>query len=333
MTSVSYLSWDNFRSTVLVAGQQRIHRMTESPRIEVFGDGVANRVGAVIEVDQGTPIPPELSSLASITARLFEDDSRWYLEIATAAPTLHRQFYHYLLAVAERVVEERLPPAKAVAMELQSFSDLLEERALLGLERQIGLLGELLLLERFAVKEGSGALDAWLGPLGEPHDFRVGTVEFEVKTTVQPRRVHTIHGTEQLIASSGCDLYLISVLLGPAGTGPGFTLGETVARISESLRQSPDQLNDFLRALAACGFREADSAYYTGRYAMRRPLGIVPVTGTFPAITRSTILDALGSGAARIESITYEVNVEGLEHEDGTPEFEAVLGPESLSHD
>ncbi len=235
---------------------------------------------------------------------------------------LHRQFYHFAMAVAERMVVEKKSATDAVGIELQCFTDLLEEKMLLGLERQIGLAGELLFLERLLERGGGGVIDSWIGPAGEPHDFRIGSNEFEVKTTVRPHRVHTIHGIEQLAPSQGCTLSLISVMLGPAGASDGFSLSEKVEQLSAKLSAAGAGLMQFTKALKAAGFHAEDASQYTRRFARRRPLAIIPVDGTFPSITRPMIQASLGSLAARVEAIQYEVNLEGLEHEDGSQRFE-----------
>lgn len=325
MSPPHHLSWENFRSTVLIPGQQRVHRVTNSPYIEVFGDGVLNRVGIWLQTARATAIPPELLKLTFISARIFKQKGRILLEIATSVTSLQRQFYHFAVAVAERVIVEKRLPADAASLEIQCFTDLLEEKSLLGPERQIGLLGELLFLERVLGSEGVGALDAWLGPKGEPHDFRLQKREFEVKTTVSPHRIHTIHGTEQLVPSKGCSLYLVSVLLGPGGAGDGFSLSEKIEQLAGKFAQVPARLTQFAAALESCGFRNADRGHYLRRFAMRRPMGLVRVDKKFPALTRPSIQGALGQLASRIESLQYDVSVEGLECEDGTARFSAVV--------
>jgi hypothetical protein len=327
MSVLKYLSWENFASTVFVRGQQRVHRATDSPSIEIFGDGVRNRIGIWLEVPVGTQIPQEIASLAFITAQTLTRNGLVVLEVATATPSLFRQFYHFAVAVAERVIVEKSQPLEAIILELQCFTDLMEAKSFLAIERQIGLLGELVFLQYLLVKEGVDALDAWLGPLGEPHDFRVKNREFEVKTTVATHRIHTIHGTEQLVPSEGCTLYLLSVLLGPAGMSDGFSLADKVSQVSNYLTLTPRRLTQFETALGTTGYREDDRVHYARRFALRRPIGLVRVDNSFPAITRPTIQAALGPLASRIEALQYDVNVEGLEHEDGTEEFTlAIMG-------
>lgn len=325
MSVPQHLSWENFRSTVFLPGQQRVHRVADSPDIEIFGDGVMNRVGIWLQIPPATSIPPELSNFTSITTRTFNEEGRFLLEVATAVPSLYRQFYHFAVAVAERLIVEKTSAMDAIAMELQCFTDLLEERSLLGIERQLGLLGELIVLERLIAKAGVRALDSWLGPMGEPHDFRFKHREFEAKATVSPHRIHTIHGTEQLVPSDGCSLYLVSVLLGPPGASEGFSLADKVAQLSLQFAPNPARLTQFVTSLEACAFRNEDRDHYSRRFALRRPMGLVRVDSSFPAITRSTINNVLGPLATRIETLQYDVNVEGLEHEDGTREFDEVI--------
>lgn len=178
-----------------------------------------------------------------------------------------------------------------------------------------------LLIERL----GPSAVDSWLSPLHQPHDFRLHSREFEVKTTVSPRRIHTIRGAEQLAPSEGCSLYLVSVLLAPPGVGPGFSLGDKVAEVVRTLSGVPTRQARFTAAVEARGFRESDNAHYSRRFTGRRPMGLVEVNESFPVISRRTIQLALGRLATRVESLRYDVNVDGLEQEEGSAAFESVL--------
>src|SRR5262245_2507950 len=120
MSLRSQLSWENFRTTVLLPNQQRVHRISMSPQIEVFGDGVQNRIGIWVEVPNGTPVPAELSRLASLASRIVTQHDCELLEIVTTTSALQRQFYHFALAVAERVIVDKRPTAEAVSLELRS---------------------------------------------------------------------------------------------------------------------------------------------------------------------------------------------------------------------
>jgi Putative PD-(D/E)XK family member, (DUF4420) len=328
VTGLRHLSWENFRATVLVSGQQRVHRVAAVPLIELFSDGNLNRIGILLETPADTVVPAELSRLTFITARTINRGTQLLLEISTSATSLQRQFYHFAVAVAERVIVEHLQPVAAVALELECFADLLTQTSLLGIEQQIGLLGELHFLQHLVTQLGARqALEAWLSPLPEPHDFRIQSREFEVKTTVAARRIHTIHGVEQLVPCSGCALFLVSVMLGPPGAAAGFSLADKVAVLSGLFAPLPALLGRFTAAVEARGFRPADAVQYTRRFVARRPMGLVAVDTAFPVISRPVIQQALGAQATRVESLQYDVNVDGLELEEGAAQFAAtVLG-------
>jgi hypothetical protein len=325
MTAPAYLTWENFRSSVIVAGQQRVHRISDAPIVEVYSDGARNQVGLWVEVSPDAAIPTEHLGLTLISVRKTWINGRWFLEVATGSVPLRRQFYHFAVAVAERVIEERLSATQAVSLELSCFADLLEARPFLGIERQIGLIGELLFLGHLVEGFGIGALDSWIGPAGEPHDFRVQSAEFEVKTTTATKRIHTIHGMEQLVPSMSCSLYLISVLLGPPGADIGFSLPDLVSKLSKHFAAAPVSLSQFTSALASAGYRGEDSIHYSRKFLMRRPLALVPIDSAFPAITRPGIQRLLGANAMRIESLSFDVNVEGLEHKEGSTDFWATI--------
>jgi Putative PD-(D/E)XK family member, (DUF4420) len=325
MMAHRYLSWENFRETVFLRGEQRVHRLVDVPILEVFGDGVGNRVGIWVDVPAATTVPQELQRLTAIEARVYVKDRRSILEIATSIPSLQRQFYHFANAVAERVSVENRAGLDAVRLELQCFIDLLEEKPLLGIEKQIGLIGELIFLQHLVTGGGIALLDSWVGPKAEPHDFRVEHREFEVKTTVAPHRIHTIHGTEQLVASKDCSLHLMSVLLGPPGASTGFSLASLVDSLSVRFGVESPRLTQFTDLLRASGFRSSDSQHYQREFTLRRPVAVIPIDEGFPTITRPMLQRALGRDAQRIEGLHYDMNVEGFEYEDGSPRFAQIV--------
>ena len=326
----SHLTWLNFQRTVLVPGELRVHRVSERPRIEIFADGPRQRIGLWLESAADEKPPDDLRLLTVVQVATAVRNGRHVIEVATSRPTLQRQFYHFAVAVSERIANDGLSAIEAVMQELQCFSHLFEQTPLLSTERQIGLLGELLFLERLMSRIGSDAVDAWMGPLAEPHDFRVGSREYEIKTTTASHRVHTVHGTEQLVPSLGCSLSVISILVGPPGHGEGTSLSEKAKQLADAVRHHPEKAERFQRNLEGAGLRPSQLEFYSRRFVLRRPLGVVYVDDACPAITRGIIDGALGALAPRIEGISYDVNFDGLAHEDGSPGFEESLPPLSL---
>jgi hypothetical protein len=327
MTPLNQLTWENFVATVFVTNERRVHRVMDTPCVEVVGDGERNLIALLLEVPAQTQLPPALAALAIVDARLLSVSGRCILELSTRRAVLHRQFYHFAMAVAERMRAGDASALDAVLSELACFAALFEQLATLGVERQIGLLGELLFLERLANAGHTSPVDSWLGWMGEPHDFRIAAREFEVKATVAAQRSHIIHGLQQLVPSHGCTLHIVSVLLGPAGAGHGFSLPDKIDALMQRLAPAPAQVARLEAALSSLDYRHADAVHYQRRYALRRPLAVVSVDDNCPAITPTQLRSAVGALLQRIGFVEYAVTLDGLEHEDGTEEFTVAITP------
>ena len=88
----------------------------------------------------------------------------------------------------------------ALPASLRDFRRLLHERkdAGAGREKVVGLVGELLVLERL-LRRHPDADRAWNGPAGSVHDFRLDARSIEVKTMLEGQgRCVRINGLEQL---------------------------------------------------------------------------------------------------------------------------------------
>ncbi|HWA09482.1 MAG TPA: PD-(D/E)XK motif protein [Opitutaceae bacterium] len=270
-------------------------------------------------------IPKEIDRLVLINGRILRQKGGHYLELATSSEALHRQFYQFATAVADRILLEGEAPLAAAVAEVKCFDELLAPRALLSSERQLGLLGELIVLERLIVSRGPAGADAWTGPRSEPHDFRIGQNEFEVKASSGTRRLHRIHGLDQMFPSTGMRLSLVSVLLEPAGKAEGFSLASKIAKIRGLLSKDSPRLDRFASNLNDLGWRDSDSRHYARLWRSRRPIAVIPVNGDFPRLGRPSIVSVLGTVASRIDYVEYQVNVEGLGLEEDAAGFPSDL--------
>ena len=325
MNKRKYLSWENFLASVVVTAQQRVHRISRSPLIELFWDGDRQTAGLWIESTSSPDVSEGAKRLASIAIAVIERYGLTFLEIRTTSPIINREFYLFANAIADRILETGQTAAEAIAFELASFGALFEQKQILSIERQIGLLGELLVLERVISIEGPDAIDAWIGPQGEPHDFRIAQKEIEVKTSAGTRRIHTINNLTQLMPSPGSSLFIISILLGAPGQHTGFSLANKIDSISKSLTSSPNHHRQFQRGLESVGYSHTDLAHYERRFTLRRPLAVIPIDHKFPTITSSSLSTLFSQDANRIDKLVYDVNVEGLESEEGTSLFQSVF--------
>ncbi|WP_292173036.1 PD-(D/E)XK motif protein [Mesorhizobium sp.] len=293
--------------------------MRDHPKLELFVDPGGLRFGATLALPAGSIVlPSPLTDIEIIETRA---DGTRCVEISTHAAGLF--FYLLVVDVARAVLERSVPPIAALEASLAHWRALLQTSTLLSDEKQLGLVGELWLLERLLRSFGSPGLESWVGPNNQSHDFRIGDIEFEVKATLGTRRVHIINGLQQLAPTAGARLYLLSLRFVDAGAG-GETLGEMVERIAATI--APGDLPNFEDKLAAIGFRAADAVHYSRRRRIADRARLVPIEDGVPRLTAEALTELPARFAPTgISDITYRIDIEGLGLEEGTTEFAAVV--------
>lgn len=235
------------------------------------------------------------------------------VEVSTGARPLFRHFYAFMECVCEAVVREAASPLAALERALREWHSLLRTAGALSDERQIGLFGELWFLDRLIDADGPTAVDAWVGPFRQAHDFRRGGEEFEVKTTTNESRRHHIHGLGQLSPSPERSLTLISIQIAPGGTG-GATLPEMAAMVLSKLRRWPDAQGRLKTLLEdVLGLREADYPLYPRRWQLRSTPMSIPVADGCPRLVPNALATLPPAFVPdRISEVIYVVNVDGL---------------------
>lgn len=311
MTPLRQLSWENFRAEILQSGQ-RVHRISADPQIDVFADTEKGEVGAAFALSGKKDVPAELKKLEYIQSEIVKEGEKYFIRVSSCSSGLHRQFYQFATAVADRIILENTEAIPALLAEIKCFDDLLASQTLLSVERQLGLVGELLVLDSVMDLAGAAAADSWTGPAGEPHDFRLNGCELEVKTTAGSRRLHYIHGLDQLVPSQGMRLFVVSILLEPAGKADGFSLRSMVEKIRSRVLDDAGRLKRVNDLFLKSGLRDADLPLYARQWRLRRPVAHAEVGKEFPRISRPDIVSVLGAQAARIDYLEYSVNLEGL---------------------
>ena len=313
------MSWENFRSRFLDEGLPVSVPVVGDPAVIVFADAGGSRIGLETPVDDDVTAPR--SSVESITVLV--RDGRFRIETADA--DLFQPVFAFLLDVSNRIQLDGKPPATAFNDALASWRRLLISSHVMSDELQLGLAGELVVLERLIRARGADAVEAWTGPDREAHDFRLDGVELEVKTTGGELRRHLISRLDQLVASPGLDLYLVSIQLAAAGAADGWTLPDQVATVRGLVAQVPEATDLLEQKLSQWGWRDADAPHYPRRRRLRTPLCLVPVDEDCPRIVPSILDGALGDKASRVDDVGYRVNVEGLGVPDGEPDFQQIL--------
>jgi hypothetical protein len=222
---------------------------------EVHHDGIATGIlmgmdqqgdlHLLVPVTAGPKIaePPDLTGLRvrhRITA------AGEFLGLLAAAPH-ERVFTPFCREVIEAVHVEGREPWAAVASVIRQWQSAFRPgRQAMTRAAQIGLAGELLILQRIVLPVlGPQAVFHWAGPDRERHDFVVGPVHVEVKATRGSRHEHEISRMDQLWTAEGDRLFLASVQF-EESQGGQLTLATMIDAIIDAIRVDSAAVDDFL---------------------------------------------------------------------------------------
>lgn len=266
------------------------------------------------EIELMTPAEgsdPEVTAFERLSfARVMQGDREWF-RLTVDAHDMHYEGY----VLIESVVDQLRAGASfrhSVSEAVFALKDLVASRRRLTEEKELGLIGELLVLRHIIEVAGeTTAIGSWLGPLAEEHDFALAAFDAEVKTTKSESRTHLIGSDTQLEPSPGRPLHLVSIQVTRAGNAEqGFTLPALISEVRSSLDQT---LRTFDAALEGLGWHPEDADLYKIAYTLRSTPRAYFVDDEFPAIT-SARLDKVVPKRPHVSSVTYRVNVTGLDH-------------------
>lgn len=173
----------------------------------------------------------------------------------------------------------------------------------LGAEAEIGLFGELEILQEMMVAgiPCLSAVDAWHGPMEGLHDFVFGVGAVEVKTTASTNGFPmTIGSLEQLDDSLVRPIYLVGIRL--ALNASGQNLPEKIGELREMMNDDPVAFATLNSRLLHGGFIDALADRFTRRF-YRVTLRIIEISGNFPRLTRENV-------AIQIRKVRYEVDLD-----------------------
>lgn len=231
----------------------------------------------------------ERSGGVQIRSRILHDgaSNRRFVDVVCLKPRLNEIYMRIVDEILARIDDST--NVYAVCSEvLERFRELLRSSPTsgLGIERVVGLLGELLVL-RDILKINPSGHASWAGPHGALHDFEAAGVALEVKaSTRREGRFFKINGLEQLEPSPGSELYLSTVRLEQAQDAP-ISLPLLTAEV---LGISAERA-DLLRLLETAGYRVEDADEYADlrfRVVERRVYHVSP---SFPALVPSRMKD------------------------------------------
>lgn len=266
--------------------------------------------GTMSLVTPFVPPEPEVAKLRSITFRRIASSGGELAELTIDVEGNVHGAYGLLTAIADELQLGDVHFASAVSAAVKNHKNLFASKTSLSIEQEIGLFGELMVLEFLIAKLGpEDAVTAWQGPISEEHDFVFSHVHLEVKTTISEYRRHMMRGFTQIVPLRGVPLSLISIMLTRSNGKSGLTLAQMVSRIrglAGGLRPKVDECLDDL------GWQDSDGGLYVNYWTKRSPNRAYSVDGRFPAITLERLrqvvpnYQSLGDLSYRVDLTHFE---------------------------
>lgn len=323
MSDVRHITWENFELHFIAPGVPAKHPLIGQPTVHLFYAVDPRSIGVAVSLQSPLPVP--LLDYSEIEVAVRETSDGPALVIFTRNSDLFRPFFSLALEIADAVQVDRREPFEAVLGAIDRFASVIKVKQSVSLEKILGLWGELEVLERMLRNLGPHSLDSWYGCEADTHDFRLGDLEIEVKTTLRARSVHVINGLGQLQRSKDRNLILVSLQL--VRTQDGLGLAERVQTIEALLAGDRRRLSNFRNAISSAGFDLSTSALTIEKFALRRDPWLVIVDDEqVPKLTREALANVLTPRSLdRLVDVTYSISVEGLGHLPETDLFRRYL--------
>lgn len=159
----------------------------------------------------------------------------------------------------------------------------------LTIERQKGLIGELLLFNSLLDEEYSidALLESWTGPDYNDKDFRFGSFGIEVKLTSSKVPKVKISSERQLDCENLTKLYLVLYVVEEV-KDKGFSLNSIIEQIRMKISNNQNALKFFNERLMLVGYFDDDFENYNRQYAFRKR-NFYEVVSEFPKLVTSDL--------------------------------------------
>ena len=303
-----HLSWENLKE-YLDAGSPGILRIHGTPQLYLIIEPVESRI-AIRGPWERVGELPELIQYRYFDINTGTGKTGDWIEFGVTGQHILGSAYPLLTSIADHILDDSMEIGQAIGEVVDSYHDLLSSLVRLSASQEIGLFGELLVLEELIDWLGADrAVECWRGPLWGEHDFSLPNFDMEVKTTTQSDRKHRISSAVQLEPTVGRPLWLVSVQLRTAGIEAP-TLARKVKEVEAQL-PSPQTKAHYDRQLRRIGWSHEDRMLYSNSYHLRNEILVYQVGPDFPGLTESRLMMA-GVGFERLSDISYTLNITGL---------------------
>ncbi|MGP5218144.1 PD-(D/E)XK motif protein [Arthrobacter rhombi] len=280
-----------------------VHLLSAHPHCELHVDPIRSCLELHV---QGDGTIPKLDRFENINLQLVDDNPNGALCISISTLGNNFAVYTFIAQVVDNIHNGEAV-ALAIESSIEQYQTLLFRRGILSVEKQVGLTGELLLLRWLIETLPDQALQAWLGPQAEQHDFAFGLFDVEVKTTTSEKRAHRIGSATQLSPNRSRQLWLLSLQITSAGLSEdSFSLESLINDIHALLE--PSSSSQFEAYLENLGWRHEDTASYQRRFLLRSRPATFKVEGVFPAIRVPDLIASVPSFEL-ISDLSYRIDV------------------------
>lgn len=265
-------------------------------------DGTNARHLLVPTGDEDMSVDPRPAVLGTVVRKLsFGGPAVAYVDVSCAESDLFPEFDEVVIDVLEAVASARRPASAAIDA-IARWRRLFRSSLLRGLSRQakLGLFAELTVLSSLVESDAGFPVDAWRGPLNEPHDFEAAVRCLEVKGLSAASDSILVHGLEQLNTHDGrpLDLVLLRVVEDPDG--------RTVGDLVEQLRGTVAARADLRTRLSAAGWSDQPDRPDLDTFAIEEVHRIVVGPDTPRVAPSSLVAGSLPDG---VGDLSYHIDL------------------------
>lgn len=271
-----------------------------------------------------SPPQPDLARLRNINFTQHTSGKLTTGSLSVAVDANLHGVYSLMATIVDQLQMAGETFAVAVEVALDKHRNVILNRAGMSTEKEIGLLGELLVLEKLVDICGTrSAIESWKGPQAGEHDFVFDDIHFEVKTTASEQRRHMMHGFTQLVPNGSTPLTLLSLQLTRSTPDAGRSLTSVVDDVRSAVSGYRVRLD---QALTASGWSDADSDLYNSYWDLRSPVAAYSVDESFPAVTIARLKSSVPSWQT-ISDLSYRVDVTSLNTQALPMRYAAIVEP------
>lgn len=235
-----------------------------------------------------------------------------YIDIFCSGRHHIEPFTEIVKEISKNIFENNQQPLNAVNNVIRKWKSFWGKPigSIMSIDEQVGLIGELHILEYLLSHNLPQSIESWNNPLNLIHDFIFDTFSLEIKTTRSNNHKHIINGLEQLEPIQGRILRLVSIIA--LEENNGVSLREKIQNIFLLLQNQPDQTDLFLNRLSHRGYRPEHEIFYDQNQFRLIDIRTYPVDVHFPRIVHSSLIQPL---PANITNIRYSLDLEGQIYE------------------